>query len=97
MIGNRPGRQALAVACDVYGLTRVRGASICDYGRSLQIGVFLTPDAAAPREILERVKVTDDPHFKLVDEFMLLEQIWIEQLQPFGERGYNADARIRQA
>lgn len=48
-------------------------------------------------EILEVVKVTDDPHFKLQDELTLLEQIWIEQLQPFGERGYNSDAKIRQA
>jgi len=25
----------------------------------------------------------------LKDELTLLEQIWIEELQPFGERGYN--------
>lgn len=48
-------------------------------------------------EILEQVKVTDDPHFNLDDELTLLEQIWLEQLQPFGERGYNKDSRIRQA
>jgi hypothetical protein len=48
-------------------------------------------------EILEVVKVTDDPHFSLDDELTLLEQIWLEQLQPFGERGYNTDAKIRQA
>lgn len=48
-------------------------------------------------EILEEVKVTDDPNFNLNDELTLLEQIWIEKLQPFGERGYNNDTRIRQA
>ncbi|MEI7769766.1 MAG: GIY-YIG nuclease family protein, partial [Chloroflexales bacterium] len=48
-------------------------------------------------EILEVVKVTDDPHFSLDDELTLLEQIWLEQLQPFGERGYNTDTKIRQA
>jgi hypothetical protein len=48
-------------------------------------------------EVLEEVRVTDDPHFKLSDELLLLEQIWIEQLQPFGERGYNTDGKIRQA
>jgi hypothetical protein len=47
-------------------------------------------------EILELVKVTDDPHFNLNDELTLLEQIWLEQLQPFGERGYNLSDRIRQ-
>jgi group I intron endonuclease len=48
-------------------------------------------------EILETVKVTDDPHFDVKDELTLLEQIWIEKLQPFGEKGYNTDPKIRQA
>lgn len=48
-------------------------------------------------EILEVVEVKDDPNFNLGDELTLLEQIWLEQLQPFGERGYNTDANIRQA
>lgn len=47
-------------------------------------------------EVLEVVKVTDEPGFNLKDELTLLEQIWIEELQPFGERGYNTDAKIRQ-
>ena len=48
-------------------------------------------------EILEVVKLSNDPDFDLSDELTLLEQIWIEKLQPFGERGYNRDANIRQA
>mgnify|MGYP001583255521 CR=1 FL=1 len=48
-------------------------------------------------EILETVTLKDDPHFDLDEELTLLEQIWIEKLQPFGDRGYNADHRIRQA
>ena len=48
-------------------------------------------------EILEVVKIKDDPHFDLTDELTLLEQIWVEKLQPFGERGYNIDTNIRQA
>jgi group I intron endonuclease len=48
-------------------------------------------------EILEVVKVKDDPNFNLEDEMTLLEQIWLEKLQPFGEKGYNTDKRIRQA
>ena len=47
-------------------------------------------------EVLEVVKVSDSPHFNLSDELTLLEQIWLEQLQPFGERGYNRDTNIRQ-
>lgn len=48
-------------------------------------------------EILEVVKVKDDPNFNLIDELTLLEQTWLEKLQPFGERGYNTDSNIRQA
>jgi len=48
-------------------------------------------------EILEVVQVKDEPSFRLEDELTLLEEIWLEKLQPFGERGYNADKRIRQA
>jgi group I intron endonuclease len=48
-------------------------------------------------EILEVVQVKDDPNFNLKDELTLLEQIWLEELQPFGERGYNLDSNIRQA
>ncbi len=48
-------------------------------------------------EILETVKVKEDPGFNLNDELELLEQIWIEKLQPFGERGYNTGKTIRQA
>jgi hypothetical protein len=48
-------------------------------------------------EILEKVQVKDEPGFDVGDELTLLEQIWIEKLQPFGERGYNPDDKIRQA
>jgi group I intron endonuclease len=47
-------------------------------------------------EVLELVQGKDDPNFDLNDELTLLEQIWLEKLQPFGERGYNTDSRIRQ-
>ena len=48
-------------------------------------------------EILEQVQVKDDPNFNLKDELTLLEMIWLEKLQPFGERGYNVNERIREA
>ncbi len=48
-------------------------------------------------EILEEVKVIDSPNFNLKDELTLLEEIWLEKLQPFGERGYNLNDRIREA
>ncbi len=47
-------------------------------------------------EILEEVKVEEDPSFNLSDELWLLEQIWLDKLQPFGDRGYTLDRDIRQ-
>jgi group I intron endonuclease len=48
-------------------------------------------------EVLEVVKEKDDPNFDIDVELTLLEQIWLEKLQPFGELGYNTDQKIRQA
>jgi len=48
-------------------------------------------------DILETVKVVDSPNFNLSDELTLLEQIWLEKLQPVGEHGYNPNTRIREA
>jgi len=48
-------------------------------------------------EILEVVQEKDTPGFSLADELTLLEQIWLEKLEPYGERGYNTQgARIRE-
>lgn len=48
-------------------------------------------------EILEVVEPGNDPGFDLNDELALIEQIWIERLQPFGNQGYNQGTKIRQA
>ena len=48
-------------------------------------------------EILETIPVKDDLNFNLKDELTLLEEIWLEKLNPFGERGYNLNTRIREA
>ena len=48
-------------------------------------------------EVLEVVEIKHDPNFNLRDELTLLEQIWLEKLQPFGDRGYNTNEKIREA
>ena len=48
-------------------------------------------------EVLEIVQVTDESQIKVEDELTLLEQIWLEKLQPFGEKGYNTGTKIRYA
>ena len=47
-------------------------------------------------EILEVVKMKDDPKFNIEDELTLLEMIWLEKLQPFGDKGYNTSTKVRQ-
>lgn len=47
-------------------------------------------------EVLELVNVKEEPGFDLEDELTLLEQIWLEKLEPFGEKGYNLSSAIRQ-
>ncbi|CAH0120163.1 MULTISPECIES: GIY-YIG nuclease family protein [unclassified Paenibacillus] len=40
-------------------------------------------------EILETLKKKEDGYFDLKYELEKLEQKWLDQLQPYGERGYN--------
>lgn len=47
-------------------------------------------------EVLEEVKVTDDPDFSLDDALAALEEAWVARLQPFGERGYSDTAVLRE-
>lgn len=48
-------------------------------------------------EVLETVAPSDAPGFDMDDELTLLEEIWIEKLDPFTGDGYNTDRRIREA
>lgn len=48
-------------------------------------------------EIVEAFEHKDeDPAFNLEDELSLLEEIWIEQVKPFSDSGYNRGTRIRE-
>ena len=40
-------------------------------------------------EILDLLKPKDDPDYDYTEDTKVLEELWIEKLQPFGERGYN--------
>jgi hypothetical protein len=40
-------------------------------------------------EVLEILKPNDNQYVVLRDELKKLKEIWIEKLQPFGERGYH--------
>ena len=40
-------------------------------------------------EILDQLKPKDDPLYNYSEDIKVLEELWIEKLQPFDERGYN--------
>jgi len=51
-------------------------------------------------EIVDELKPPNDPAFDARAELVVLENLWLEKLQPFGERGYNEpklsrDERLR--
>jgi hypothetical protein len=52
----------------------------------------LGPDAFA-FETVDTLVPPDDPAYDPTDDLKALEAMWIEQLQPFGQRGYNARPR----
>jgi len=40
-------------------------------------------------EVLDTLEPKDDPAYKYDDDLKTLEELWLEKLQPFGEKGYN--------
>ena len=48
-------------------------------------------------EIVDSFIPKDDPAFDTSAELAVLEELWLEKLQPFGDKGYNTSSKIRQA
>ncbi len=40
-------------------------------------------------EVLDTVTIRDEPGFDVKRELEALEDLWLERLEPYGERGYN--------
>jgi hypothetical protein len=47
-------------------------------------------------EILDQMEPLDDPLFDVRRELSFMEEMWLEKLQPFGERGYNKKKLTRE-
>lgn len=47
-------------------------------------------------EILDEFRPGEDPQVDSREELAFLEQLWLDKLQPFGERGYNIRKLTRQ-
>lgn len=48
-------------------------------------------------EILDELTPKDDQTYDYREDLTLLEDVWLEQLQPYGERGYNEPKKDREA
>lgn len=46
-------------------------------------------------EILEEVFSREDPSYDYAADLETLEDLWLEKLQPYGERGYNEPKKTR--
>jgi hypothetical protein len=47
-------------------------------------------------EILDQMQPTDDPSFDAKRELNFMEEMWLEKLEPYGERGYNEKKLTRE-
>lgn len=48
-------------------------------------------------EILDELTPKEDPAYDYRDDLTWLEDMWLEQLQPYGDRGYNEPKKDREA
>ena len=46
-------------------------------------------------EILEKLEIKDDVNYNYDEDLQILELIWIDKFQPFSEKCYNKNERIR--
>ena len=46
-------------------------------------------------EVVDTLEPRQEPDYDPREDLEALEQLWLEKLQPFGERGYNAPPRPR--
>src|ERR1700704_6612412 len=82
----------LAAGIDLQGLINRHKFALKHGGhqnKSLQADWNELGDNSFAFEILDELKPPNDPAFDARAELTVLENLWLEKLQPFGERGYN--------
>lgn len=67
----------------------------------LRIGRFPNPalqadfetcgEAAFSYEIVDTLEPKDDPLYNYDDDLKTLEELWLDKLRPYGEKGYNVE------
>jgi len=65
--------------------------------RDLQLDYKILGAKAFSFDVLAVIELSNKPGFNVEDELQLLEQLWLDELKPFGENGYNLNDKIRHA
>ena len=47
-------------------------------------------------EVLEEIVPREDPNYNYVPDLEVLEDLWLEKLQPYGDKGYNERKKTRE-
>ena len=65
--------------------------------KALQVDWNQFGEAGFAFEVLDELSPKEDPAYDYRADLVLLEDIWLDQLQPYGERGYNEPKKDREA
>jgi len=65
--------------------------------RDLQLDYKKFGAKAFSFDVLAFIELSNKPGFNVEDELQLLEQLWLDELKPFGKNGYNLNDKIRHA
>jgi hypothetical protein len=57
--------------------------------KELQNDFVTFGEAVFVYKILDRLEPKDDPLYNYDDDLKTLEELWLDKLQPYGEKGYN--------
>ncbi|HKI78091.1 MAG TPA: GIY-YIG nuclease family protein [Ignavibacteriaceae bacterium] len=44
-------------------------------------------------EVLDELKPKEDPDYNYSEDLKVLEELWLEKLQPYGDKGYNKEIK----
>lgn len=65
------------------------------YNKEFQTDWNTFGESAFVYEILETLELKDDPNYDYKNDLEILEMIWIDKFQPFLEKCYNKNEKIR--
>jgi len=65
----------------------------CHMNRELQKDYIHFGEENFSFEVLDYLEPQEDPKYDYSEDLIVLEEIWIEKLQPFDDKGYNKNSK----